>query len=131
MYKPQVQWILQYMHCSSAFNTHSVPPPVLTLHTQQSLHTTLLLNTLYNGNVAQTTSLTLRCVLTGTGTQRTHAHAHAQTYVVPSMNNHIYSTLFKTQERESDKKKQRNRAKKGITKKKHTNKTTRTCDPKY
>ena len=39
------------------------------------------------------------------------------------MNNHIYSTLFKTQERESDRSKeieQRNRAKKGITKNNNT-----------
>ena len=45
------------------------------------------------------------------------------------MNNHIYSTLFKTQERESDRRskeiEQRNESQKT-----HTNKTTRTCDPK-
>ena len=46
------------------------------------------------------------------------------------MNNHIYSTLFKTQEREPD------RRSKEIEQRKesqntHTNKTTRTCDPKY
>ena len=40
------------------------------------------------------------------------------------MNNIIYSTLFKTQERESDRRsKERNH--------KNTNKTTRTCDLKY
>ena len=47
-----------------------------------------------------------------------------------AMNNHIYSTLFKTQEREP------NRRSKEIEQRKesqntHTNKTTRTCDPKY
>ena len=45
------------------------------------------------------------------------------------MNNHIYSTLFETQERESD------RSSKEIEQRKEsqntqTNKTTGTCDPK-
>ena len=45
------------------------------------------------------------------------------------MNNHIYSTLFKTQERESDKRSKEIEQRKEL--KKHTNKTTRTCNPKY
>ena len=45
------------------------------------------------------------------------------------MNNHIYSTLFKTQERESDRRSKEVEQRKESQK--HTNKTTRTCDPKY
>ena len=50
---------------------------------------------------------------------------HMKTYT----NNHIYSTLFKTQERESDRSKEIEQRKE--SQKTHTNKTTRTCDPKY
>ena len=46
------------------------------------------------------------------------------------MNNHIYSTLFKTQERESDRRSKEIEQRKE-SQKTHTNKTTRTCDPKY
>ena len=45
------------------------------------------------------------------------------------MNNHIYSTLFKTQERESDRRSKEIEQRKEPQK--NTNKTTRTCDPKY
>ena len=44
------------------------------------------------------------------------------------MNNHIYSTLFKTQERESDRRSKEIEQRKESQK--NTNKT-RTCDPKY
>ena len=46
------------------------------------------------------------------------------------MNNHIYSTLLKTQERESDRRRKETEQRKE-SQKTHTNKTTRTCDPKY
>ena len=47
------------------------------------------------------------------------------------MNNHIYSTLFKTEERESDRSSKEIEQRKESQKNTHTNKTTRTCDPKY
>ena len=50
-------------------------------------------------------------------------------YVFLNMNNHIYSTLLKTQERESDRRSKEIEQRKESQK--HTNKTTRTCDPKY
>ena len=46
------------------------------------------------------------------------------------MNDHIYSTLFKTQERESDRRSKEIEQRKE-SQKKNTNKTTRTWDPKY
>ena len=57
-------------------------------------------------------------------------YIHTCTCMSISMNNHIYSTLFKTLEREPD------RSSKEIEQRMesqntHTNKTTRTCDPKY
>ena len=47
------------------------------------------------------------------------------------MNNHIYSTLFKTQEREPDRRSKEIEQRKESQKHTHTNKTTRTCDLKY
>ena len=48
------------------------------------------------------------------------------------MNNHIYSTLFKTEERESDRRsKEIHVEQRKESQNTHTNKTTRTCDPKY
>ena len=46
------------------------------------------------------------------------------------MNNHIYSTLFKTSERESHRRSKEIEQRKE-SQKIHTNKTTKKCDPKF
>ena len=51
-------------------------------------------------------------------------------YYIPYMNDHIYSTLFKTEERESDRRSKEIEQRKE-SQKINKNKTTRTCDPKY
>ena len=55
-------------------------------------------------------------------------HTHVAAEYIWTYN--IYSTLFKTQERESDRRRKEIEQRKESPKT-HTNKTTRTCDPKY